>query len=213
MLLSQHQNDPSIVHWEAACHLGQYLAGTIEMGVPISKNGGTELTAFADSSFADQQVRFHSSTGYTVFLGDTLIAWALKKQPTVAQSSAKAEFIATTEAVKEIPWTKNVICEIQEILPNWKLEGKPLLAIDSRACQDMINNGCFEHGRTKHISYRKQFIFEEFKGGSFDIKWIKGTTNVTNILTKTNPSLVHFNSMRNAIMVRGNENHEKPIIP
>ena len=56
MLLSQHQNNPSIIHWEAACHLGQYLAGTMEMGVPIFKNGGTKLTAFADSLFLDQQV-------------------------------------------------------------------------------------------------------------------------------------------------------------
>ena len=155
------------------------------MGVPISKNGGTKLTAFADSLFSDQQVHFHSSTGYTVFLGDTLIAWALKKQPTVAQSSAKAEFIMTTKAVKEILWTKNVISEIQEILPKWKLKGKPILTINSRACQDMIQNGCFEHGRTKHISYWKQFIFEEHKEGSFDIKWIKGTTNIADILTKT----------------------------
>ena len=90
------------------------------MRVPISKNRGTKLTAFADSSFSDQQVRFHSSTGYTVFLGDTLIAWALKKQPTVAQSSAKAEFIMTTKAVKEILWTKNVISKISQDL------GKPI---------------------------------------------------------------------------------------
>ena len=85
MLLSQYQNDPSILHWEAVCHLGRYLAGTIEMGVPVSKNGGTKVTTFADSSFSDQQVRFHSSTGFTVFLGDTLIAWASKKQPTVVK--------------------------------------------------------------------------------------------------------------------------------
>ena len=212
MLLSQHQNDPSILHWEAARHLGRYLAGTIEMGVPISKNGGTKLTTFADSSFLDQQVKFHSSTGYAVFLGDTLITWASKKQPTVALSSAEAEFIAATEAVKEILWTRNVLSEIEEILPQWKLDGQPTLAIDSRACQDMINNGCFEHGRTKHISYRMQFIFEESKRGAFQTTWIKGTTNVADILTKSDPSLVHFNSMRNALMVRGNEKHEIPNI-
>ena len=85
--------------------------------------------------------------------------------------------------------------------------------IDSRACQDMIMKGCFEHGRTKHISYRMQFIFEEFKQGSFKIKWIKGPTNIADILTKTDPSLVHFNTMRDTIMVWGNETHEKPSIP
>ena len=74
MLLSQYQNDPSILHWEAVCHLGRYLAGTIEMGVPVSKNGGTKVTTFADSSFSDQQVRFHSSTGFTVFLGDCAVS-------------------------------------------------------------------------------------------------------------------------------------------
>ena len=58
-----------------------------------------------------------------------------------------------------------------------------------------------------------QFIFEEFKQGSFKIKWIKGPTNVADILTKTDPSMVHFNTMRDAIMVRGNETHEKPSIP
>ena len=131
-------------------------------------------TAFADSSFLDQQVCFHSSTGDTVFLEDTLIAWALKKQPTVVQSSAKAEFIMTTEAVKEILWTKNVISKIQEILPKWKLKGKPILAIDLRACQDMIQNGCFEHGRMKHISYQKQFIFEECAVSEEEAERVRG---------------------------------------
>ena len=103
------------------------MAGTIEMGVPVSKNGGTKVTTFADSSFSDQQVRFHSSTGFTVFLRDTLIAWASKKQPTVALSSAEAEFIATTKAVKEILWTMNVLNKIKEIIPQWKSDGVPTL--------------------------------------------------------------------------------------
>ena len=55
------------------------------------------------------------------------------------------------------------------------------------------------------ISYRMQFIFEEFKKGTFETKWIKGPTNVADVLTKTDPAWIHFNLMRDAIMVRGNE--------
>ena len=39
MLLSQYQNDPSILHWKAVCHLGQYLAGTIEMESLFQRTG------------------------------------------------------------------------------------------------------------------------------------------------------------------------------
>ena len=203
MLLSQHQMDPSVLHWEAILHLGRYLAGTIQYGIPISKNGGTKLNAFADSSFSDQQVNFHSTTGYLVTIGNTIISWVSKRQKIVALSSAEAEFIAATEVVKDIMWILGVGEEIQEIIPQWRIDDKPILRIDSKACKDMIQKGSFEHGRTCHISYRMQFILEEFQKGTFGVEWIKGVDNPADLLTKSDPCLTHFCKMRDNVLTTG----------
>ena len=118
--------------------MGRYLAGTNDYGVPISKNGGMHLSAYVDSSFSDPQVKFHSTTGFIIYLGATPIHWVSKKQNMVALSSAEAEFILIAEAVKDILWLIDVISELSTLLPAFALQSKPVLYIDSAACCEMI---------------------------------------------------------------------------
>ncbi|KAL0326705.1 UNVERIFIED_CONTAM: Retrovirus-related Pol polyprotein from transposon RE2 [Sesamum angustifolium] len=72
-LLSRFMQSPSQVHYAAAKRILRYLR---------------------DSDWAGSVDDMKSTSGYTFSLGSGIFTWASKKQATVAQSSAEAEYIA-----------------------------------------------------------------------------------------------------------------------
>ena len=49
------------------------------------------------------------------------------------------------------------------------------------------------HDRSKHIDIRYHFIRDEYKQKRIDIKWIRSTLELADILTKSLPVLIHHN--------------------
>ncbi|KAL0385517.1 UNVERIFIED_CONTAM: Retrovirus-related Pol polyprotein from transposon RE2 [Sesamum radiatum] len=77
---------------DAALHLIRYLKGCHDRGLffPSSNSFVIRVYCGADwTSFVDSRM---SLTGYCIFLGDALISWKTKKQPTVARSTAEADY-------------------------------------------------------------------------------------------------------------------------
>jgi hypothetical protein len=46
--------------------------------------------------------------GYIVMLNNGAIAWKSRRQPTVAFSTMELEYMALTEATKELKWVSNL---------------------------------------------------------------------------------------------------------
>lgn len=57
------------------------------------------IKAFSDSDWATCPESKRSITGYSVFLGNSLMSWKSKKQPTVSRSSNEGEYCAIAATV------------------------------------------------------------------------------------------------------------------
>ncbi|KAI0511112.1 hypothetical protein KFK09_011735 [Dendrobium nobile] len=106
--LCQAMHSPHQYDFQALKHLLRYLKGTLDFGLPITSTS-TSLRAYADSDWAGDPLDRKSTTGYCCFIGDTLLSWCVKKQPTVARSSTEAEYRALATAATDIVWLRRLL--------------------------------------------------------------------------------------------------------
>ena len=54
-----------------------------------------------------------STTGYYIFLGDSLISWSSKKQSVVSRSTTKAEYRSLANATSKFIWLQSLLSELR----------------------------------------------------------------------------------------------------
>ena len=69
------------------------------------------LLSYTDANWGGCPDTRRSTSGYCVFLGDNLISWSAKQQPTVSKSSAEAEYRGVANVVSETCWVRNLLLE------------------------------------------------------------------------------------------------------
>nr|GEX45780.1 ribonuclease H-like domain-containing protein [Tanacetum cinerariifolium] len=69
----------------------------------------TDLVAYSDADWAGCPTTRRSTSGYCVFLGNNLLSWSAKRQPTLSRSSAKAEYRDVSNTVAETCWLRNLL--------------------------------------------------------------------------------------------------------
>nr|XP_028950129.1 uncharacterized protein LOC103443959 isoform X1 [Malus domestica]XP_028950130.1 uncharacterized protein LOC103443959 isoform X1 [Malus domestica] len=98
---------------QAVKRILRYLKGSINLGLWFSKcSTPPTLTAFSDADWAGCALDRRSTGGYCVFLGNSLISWSAKKQPTVARSSTEAEYRSLANTASEITWICQLLVDI-----------------------------------------------------------------------------------------------------
>jgi hypothetical protein len=93
-VLSRFMHEPRQQHMAAALRVVRYLKSSPGQGLLLHSNSSLNLRAFCDSDWAGCPITRRSTTGYCVFLGNSLISWRTKRQKTVSLSSAEAEYRA-----------------------------------------------------------------------------------------------------------------------
>jgi len=63
-----------------------------------------ECTGYVNSDYAGDLDKHRSTTGYVFTLSQVLVSWFCTLQSTAALSTTEAEYMALTEAVKEVIW-------------------------------------------------------------------------------------------------------------
>lgn len=81
------------MHYGAAKRVLQYLQGTKKDGMWYDSMPDSRLVAYTDGDWARPMNDMRSTSGYAFTLGSRIFSWVSKKQATIAQSLAEAEYI------------------------------------------------------------------------------------------------------------------------
>ena len=150
--LSQHVSQPRVVHYRAAIRILQYVKSFSAKGLFYEHKTDLSLSGFADSDWASCPTTRQYVTGYTIFLGSSLVSWKSKKQSTVSRSSCEAEYRTLAALTYEVQWLHTLFTEL-----NIKFHKPTSLYCDNRSAVYLAHNPTF-HECTKHIEIDSHLI-------------------------------------------------------
>nr|GEV99818.1 uncharacterized mitochondrial protein AtMg00810-like [Tanacetum cinerariifolium] len=96
-----------VSHLHAVKRIFRYLKGKPHLGLWYLKDSPFNLVAYSNSDYVGASLDRKSTTGGFQFLGCRLISWQCKKQPVVATSSTKAEYVAAASCYAQLLWIQN----------------------------------------------------------------------------------------------------------
>ena len=102
-VVSRYMNNLGKEHWEAVKWILRYLRGTANHALCFGCSESV-LQEYVDSDMAGDKDSRRSTTGYVFTIGGTTVSWISKLQKVVALSITEAEYVAATEASKEMIW-------------------------------------------------------------------------------------------------------------
>uniref|UniRef100_A0A2N9I5H9 Integrase catalytic domain-containing protein n=1 Tax=Fagus sylvatica TaxID=28930 RepID=A0A2N9I5H9_FAGSY len=127
--VSQFLHAPTADHFLAVKRILRYVKGTLHFGLTFRPSAapGT-LVAYSDADWAGCPDTRRSTSGYSIYLGDNLVSWSAKKQPTVSCSSCEFEYRALAMTAAELLWLTHLLHDLKVPLPQ-----QPLLLCDNKS--------------------------------------------------------------------------------
>jgi hypothetical protein len=199
-MVSRYMHEPNQSHMIAVNRVLRYLYSNNDLGLVYKrtseneiKNRKVKLEGYCDADWGGSLDDRKSTTGYCLFLNGCLVSWYTHKQPTVAQSSAEAEYMAATDIVKEIKWMKMILTEM-----NFIVEKPTVVLIDNQSAIKIAEHDV-DHSRTKHIDIKYHFIREAVENKEIKLQWISTQHQKADIFTKALSSET-FNKFRSYLV-------------
>ncbi len=186
-------NDPRLSHERAVKRIARYLIGTKDRGVVCSPDSSRGLECFADADFAggwdcgdsDNPENVMSRTGYVILYAGCPIVWCSKLQTEIALSTMEAEYIALSQALREVIPLINLMDKLKIVVPfyNPTPQIKCKLFEDNRSCIVVAESARLTP-RTKHIAIKYHHFREFVRSGKVKIYPVSTTEQIADIFTK-----------------------------
>uniref|UniRef100_A0ACD5V1F3 Uncharacterized protein n=1 Tax=Avena sativa TaxID=4498 RepID=A0ACD5V1F3_AVESA len=190
-----YMHDPREAHLALVKRILRYLRGSAEHGLHLHRSTALDLVAYSDADWAGCPDTRRSTSGYAVFLGDALISWSSKRQPTVSRSSAEAEYRAVANVVAECCWLRHLLGELHVDLPK-----ATVVYCDNISSVYMAANPV-HHRRTKHIELDIHFVREKVALGALRVLHVPTTQQFADLMTKGLPTAA-FEEFRSSLCIR-----------
>jgi hypothetical protein len=186
-------NDPKLSHEKAIIKILRYLVHTKDKGIILKPDTSKGIECFVDASFAPgwrpetphEATNLFSRTGYVICYANCPVHWTSKMQTEIALSTAESEYIALSQAMREvIPFIRlivevNVVFEVNT--------DKPIMYCkvheDNEACISMVQSPKFTP-RTKHIALKYHHFRSFVDKGLIRISHIGTAEQIADIFTK-----------------------------
>ena len=180
-MLARRMAKPRVCDAAAAKRVLRYLRGTVDLGIlfPYAKNKDEPgLVACADSDWASDPEKRKSTTGYITFFNGAPISWRSGLQDVVAGSSCEAEYVALSEAAREVVYLRGLLGFLGQ-----DVRRPTTIYEDNQGCIDLVNNPV-HHPRTKHIDVKWHYTRQVQADGEITVTKIHTDFNHADILTK-----------------------------
>ena len=187
--------NPGQEHWKEVKHCLRYLINTVDTGItytrtPASQLGSAAMTpslanrlfGFCDSDWAACLDTRRSIGAYVLFLNGGAVSWRSKKQPSVAMSTAEAEFMAASATAQCTLWLRRVLHGLKAP----QLQPTPLYE-DNQACILLSENPSHK-GRARHIDLHVHSLRDHVKNQVVRLVACPTFHMTADLLTKALPS-------------------------
>jgi hypothetical protein len=191
-ICSQHQSSPNQRVWAAVKRIFRYLRGTSDKKLRIDVGEDFTLTTYSDASQGDKALKRFSMSGAIHFLGNAPVFWSARKQKTPALSSAAAELVAASSAIRDALWLRHLLA------PFGFTESIPLFIDNNAVISIGESQGMIR--RIKHLEVHDMFLRVVVERGDVTLIYVPTQYNLADILTKSIRAPVVFRYLRDAIM-------------
>eukprot|EP00257_Ricinus_communis_P021105 XP_015580508.1 uncharacterized protein LOC107262008 [Ricinus communis] len=177
-IVSQFVTSPTTIHWAVLLRILRYLRGTQFQTLLFSSTSSLELCAYSDADWAGDPTDRKSTTGFYIFLGDSLISWKSKKQDVISRSSTEAEYRAMASTTCEIVWLRWLLADMGVFL--WQ---PTPLHCDNKSVIQIAHNSVF-HEQTKHIEIDCHITRHHLQNGTLTLPFVSSSLQLANLFIK-----------------------------
>jgi len=191
---ARFSSDPRSSHTKAVKRIGRYLLATADKGIILQPNS-TSFECWVDASHAGEwnketapvdPATAKSRSGYAITLGGCPILWASKMQTEIALSSTEAEYIAMSQAMREV---LPMMALMQEAAEAGVLPAAEVPKVHCKVFED--NSGAIEiarlpkmRPRTKHLNIKYHHFRDQVARGRITIHFVPTEDQIADMLTK-----------------------------
>ena len=162
----------------------RYVQGTLDHGLHLYPSYFSSLVSYTNADWGGCPNTRRSTSGYCVFLGDNLVSWSFKRQPTLSRSSAEAEYRGVANVVSESCWLLNLLLEL-----HCPIKKATLVYCDNVSAIYLSGNPV-QHQRTKHIEMDIHFFREKVACGQVRVFHVPSRYQIADIFTKGLPQVL-----------------------
>jgi hypothetical protein len=113
---SRYQSNYGDAHWTIVKNILKYLRSTMEVLLVFGGEEELVVKGYNDASFQTYADDSKSQSGFVFCLNGGAMSWKSSKQDIVADLMTEAEYIATSEAAKEVVWIRNFVSKLGVVL-------------------------------------------------------------------------------------------------
>ncbi|GJZ66567.1 retrovirus-related pol polyprotein from transposon TNT 1-94 [Tanacetum coccineum] len=154
-LCARYQANPKESHLIAVKRIFRYLKGTPSLGLWYLKCSGFDLKGYSESDYAGCNMDKKSTSSAYQLLGGKLVCWSVKKQQSIAMSSAEAEYVAAVGCRANILWMKSQLTDydndFQPIQQNSKTKLDDVIPFEKQS--DDLNTKLAKNNEAKMVIY------------------------------------------------------------